>query len=279
MSTLHNITPIRQMKNAYASLLSLANSAREISVAVKRMSAILPIGAVVPEPTGISIYDRLGCRLLLDPSSLVDRSVINEGSWEPAQVAYFLQLAERFRGQDKTVFLDIGAYWGMYSLLFAKSGLASEIFAFEADRHNFAQLQSNVFLNGAARQIKAFNKAVSERDQLMYAWDSTSHPDGNRGGVGMVHKGFEYATMEVDGVTLDSFLGLKDNNLIVKIDVEGHEQHVLLGMERTVRENRVIMQVEVYEPQQPVTFAILERMGLRRIHQVDHDFYYTNIEM
>jgi hypothetical protein len=76
------------------------------------MSAILPMGAVVPEPTGISIYDRLGCRLLLDPSSLVDRSVINEGSWEPAQVAYFLQLAERFRGQDKTVFLDIGAYWG-----------------------------------------------------------------------------------------------------------------------------------------------------------------------
>ncbi|MBJ7311890.1 FkbM family methyltransferase [Rugamonas sp. CCM 8940] len=279
MSTLHNITPFRQMKNAYASLLSLANSAKEISTAVARLSATAPAGTVSSEPTGVSIYDRLGCRLLLDPSSLVDRCVINQGSWEPEQVAYFLQLAERFRGKEKTAFLDIGAYWGMYSLLFAKAGLASEIFAFEADRHNFAQLQSNVFLNGAARQIKAFNKAVSESDHLMYAWDSTSHPDGNRGGVGMVHQGFEYATMEVDGVTLDSFLGLKDRNLIVKIDVEGHEQHVLLGMERTVKENRILMQVEVYEPQQPVTFAILERMGLRRIHQIDHDFYYTNIDM
>lgn len=82
--------------------------------------------------------------------------------------------------------------------------------------------------------------------------------------------------MEVDGVTLDGFLGLKDRNLLIKIDVEGHEQHVLLGMEETVRNNRLLMQIEIYEEQQPVTFSILERLGLRRLHQINHDFYYTN---
>jgi FkbM family methyltransferase len=214
---------------------------------------------------------------MLDRASLVDRTVIETGEWEPAQVSFFTSLAEHFRGQKNNVFLDIGAYWGLYSFLFMKTGIFDQIFAFEADAHNFAQLQTNVFLNRSARQIKAFNRAVSEKDQMMYVWDSLSHPDGNRGGVGMVHKEFHLPTSPVEAVTIDSFLPLKDANLMIKVDVEGHEQHVLSGMEKTLRENRVIIQIEIYEPQQAVTFPMLEEMGMRCIHRIDHDFYYTNI--
>jgi FkbM family methyltransferase len=297
MPRFHLITPFRQMTRAYSSLLALNSATEEIARGVAHISSKLadyakPPGTANPplepeprtatEPTvlqfhEVDVYGRLGHQFMLDRASLVDRTVIETGRWEPQQVSFFTNLAEHFRGQKNNVFLDIGAYWGLYSFLFLKTGIFDQIVAFEADAHNFAQLQSNVFLNRAARQIKAFNRAVSAKDQTMYVWDSLTHPDGNRAGVGMVHKEFHLPTVQVEAVAIDSFLPLMDANLVIKVDVEGHEQHVLTGMEKTLRENRVIMQIEVYEPQQAATFPMLESVGLRRIHQIDHDFYYTNI--
>jgi FkbM family methyltransferase len=294
---LHLITPFRQMTRAYSSLLALTTATREIARVLPHIASTLAAqpryaGAITPSvesnsqaaneltvlpPKNIDVYGRLGYQFMLDRSSLVDRTVIDTGEWEPQQVSFFTDLAEHFRGQENNIFLDIGAYWGMYSFMFMKTGIFDQIFAFEADAHNFAQLQTNVFLNRSARYIKAFNRAVSAKDQMMYVWDSLSHPDGNRGGVGMVHKEFHLPTSPVEAVTIDSFLPLKNVNLMIKVDVEGHEQHVLSGMERTLRENRVIMQIEIYKPQQAATFPILKKMGMRRMHQIDHDFYYTNI--
>jgi FkbM family methyltransferase len=297
MNKLHLMTPFRQMTRAYSSLLALNTATEEIARVVTHIAATLPLQprdagtgrpttasaapaasehAVLP-PKNVDVYGRLGYQFMLDRASLVDRTVIETGEWEPAQVSFFTNLAEHFRGQKNNVFLDIGAYWGLYSFLFMKTGIFDQIFAFEADAHNFAQLQTNLFLNRSARQIKAFNKAVSAKDEMMYVWDSLTHPDGNRAGVGMVHKEFHLPTSQVEAVTIDSFLPLKNANLVIKVDVEGHEQHALAGMEKTLRENRVIMQIEIYEPQQAVTFPMLEKMGMRRIHQIEHDFYYTNI--
>lgn len=226
----------------------------------------------------IDFYERMGFRLILDRSSLVDNHVITMGEWEPEQVSFFTHLAEHYRGKPNNVFLDIGAYWGLYSLIFNRTGIFDQIFTFEADAHNFSQLQAQLFLNHAAHKIRAVNKAISSENHVMHVWDSTSHPDGNRAGVGMVYEGYKDATYPVDAVTIDSHLSLTDSNLAIKIDVEGHEQMVLPGMARTMRENRVILQIEIYEPQQAVTFPMLEGLGLRRFHQIEHDFYYTNID-
>jgi FkbM family methyltransferase len=275
------ISPFRQLVHAYSSFLRLSNSADEISRTLNGSFATMnaSIQALAgPAAKDIDMYKRLGFEFVLDRSSLVDRCVIETGQWEPKQLALFTRLAELYRGRKNNVFLDIGAYWGLYSFMFMKTRIFDQIYAFEADAHNFSQLQTQIFLNRAAREIKAFNKAISARNQVMHVWDSLSHPDGNRGGVGMVHEGFQYPTPRIDAVTIDSFLTLSDCNLAIKIDVEGHEQHVLPGMERTVRENRIIMQVEVYEQQADATFPILEKLGLRRFNQIEYDFYYTNID-
>lgn len=90
--------------------------------------------------------------------------------------------------------------------------------------------------------------------------------------------GVHFPISEVECVTVDKFLHLQDRDILVKIDVEGHERDVLLGMEATLRSNRVIMQVEIYEPQMAGVLPILESYGMRRFHQIDHDFYCTNID-
>jgi FkbM family methyltransferase len=213
-------------------------------------STSLSAESAAPEstsPTGAeaAIYPRFGYQLLLDRSSLVDRVVIESGSWERKQLDFLLRLANHLSDQGNAVFLDIGAYWGLYSLLMAQSGFFERICAFEADAHNFAQLQANLFLNKATHRIDAFYKAVTDKNQAMYAWDSLSHPDGNRGGVKMVGRHDSRPSMQIEGITIDSFLDLQDANLVIKIDGEGHEQHVRIGMEETLRGNRVIMQVEI----------------------------------
>jgi hypothetical protein len=49
-------------------------------------------------------------------------------------------------------------------------------------------------------------------------------------------------------------------------------------MERTLGENRILMQIEIYPNQQETAFPVLEHVGLRLIKQVEYDFYYTNID-
>jgi FkbM family methyltransferase len=288
---------LRQLTRAYGSLLALAEAAQSMKGSLGVLAAVarekhgdvwppvaqpllqpLSPAAPAPEAKQVALHARLGMELLLDRSSLVDRTVIETGSWEPAQVAYLTGLAARYRGLDKPVFLDIGAYWGLYSLLMAQSKIFHEIHTFEADAFNFSQLQANLFLNRASRSVRALNKAVSSREGVIDVWDSLGHPDGNRGGVGIAARGVHFPISEVECVTVDKFLDLRDRDILVKIDVEGHERDVLLGMEATFRNNRVILQVEIYEPQMAGVLPILESYGLRRIHQIDHDFYYTNID-
>ncbi|HDR9834722.1 TPA: FkbM family methyltransferase [Burkholderia multivorans] len=302
------MTPFRQIYRAYSTLIGLRGSvdalthrvdgvadrvdhlANRVDGVADAAGAIEPTLTKINEAIGsiqesiainakkpIDLYERHGFTFVLDKSSLVDRSMIETSQWEPGQVDFFTRLLEHFRGEAGNVFLDIGSYWGLYSFLALKSRLFDKIYTFEADPNNFAQLQANIFLNRAAREITAFNKAVSLKPGFLNVWNSLCHPDGNRGGVGIVADSFPQPTSMVESITIDGFLQLRGRNIAAKIDVEGHEFEVLSGMEQTIRDNRVIMQVEIYPAQYDAVFPLIDRLGLHRIHQVEHDFYLTNI--
>lgn len=225
----------------------------------------------------VDIYSRLGLRLMLDESSLVDKCVIDSGTWEPEQLAYVAELTERFRKYDRPMFLDIGSYWGLYSLLAMQSGVFAEQYAFEADRHNFAQLQSNLFLNNATGRIRTVNKAVSDQVGVLKFRDSTTHPEGNRAGASVIGWHEEFEGYPVDAVPIDQAVSVTDRYILMKLDVEGHEAPVLRGLTQTVTKNKVVMQVEIFEQHHDQVFAEIERLGLRTIHKIYPDYYLTNM--
>lgn len=237
------------------------------------------VGQPAPEQLyrAIDIYSRLGLRLMLDDSSLVDKCVIDTGTWEPEQLAYIAKLTEIFRKFDKPMFLDIGSYWGLYSLLAMQSGVFAEQYAFEADRHNFAQLQSNLFLNKAAGRIRTVNKAVSDQASVLKFRDSTTHPEGNRAGASVIGWEEDFEGYPVDAVPIDSAVPVTDRYILMKLDVEGHEAPVLRGLTQTVARNKVVMQVEIFEQHHDQVFAEVERLGLRTIHTIYPDHYLTNM--
>src|SRR4051812_3979529 len=82
---------------------------------------------------------RLGLRLLLDQENAIDRQIFISGAWEPDCVDMLFRLIEQERQRHKgeAVFLDVGAHWGLYSLLAWKTGHFDRVVAFEPDPTNF----------------------------------------------------------------------------------------------------------------------------------------------
>ena len=63
---------------------------------------------------------------------------------------------------------------------------------------------------------------------------------------------------EVKIVRLDDALSLSNRALLIKIDVEHYECHVLAGMTRTLRENRCPVQIEAFDNRDQVVAMMAE---------------------
>jgi FkbM family methyltransferase len=288
---LKNITPFKQLVRGYAALLRMGDSLERLAAhaaappldysALLRMGDSLERLAHVAAPRQSTVlHDMGGYRLLLDQTSLVDRMVIEKGEWEGPRVRYLIALAERFRGRPQPVFLDLGSYWGYYSLMLHGTGIFEQIYAFEADAYNYAQLQANIFLNKLDGIIVAHNAAVSDAPAELAIQDSRSHQDGNRSATRLL-KAEESAKLprarRVKAVAVDDIISIQDSHLVIKMDVEAHEAHALRGMRNLIRNNKVILQLEIYREQTDGVAPVLRELDMRLIRDMYPDFFYTNI--
>ena len=130
--------------------------------------------------------------------------------------------------------LDVGANLGLYTLLLAKLvGPTGRVVAFEPDPDLFALLLRNIALNKCSN-IEAHNQALGSReDRLMLRRLILNSGDNTLGSGG----GRQFRqNVEVKVVALDEFLpDLRPD--LVKIDVQGWEFEVLLGMEKMLSAN------------------------------------------
>lgn len=218
-------------------------------------------------------YHRLGLRLLLDHTSMVDGTIINTGSWEMDRVDHLRNSAFQLAaGAGDMVFLDIGAYFGLYSMVMAHTNLFERVIAFEADRLNYRQLTANLLLNDPGCFIETQATAVSDQAGETIFASSLDHYDGNRGGVGIAAFG---TPVMMDRI--DSLVPLEDKKIIAKIDVEGHELQVLRGMTATLQANRMLLQIETFSLEKELD-DFLKPLGYRRVHQIGVDYYYSNFD-
>lgn len=130
---------------------------------------------------------------------------------------------------------DIGANIGSYALLAAEAG--GQVVAFEPGPQARGDLVANAELNGLDDAINATPYALSDYDGegMLLPSDRTGtrelRPDANNGDSVPVRAG--------DSLSVDA----PD---VVKIDVEGHEAHVIDGMPKALDHARYVL-VEVHE--------------------------------
>ncbi|MEX1029319.1 MAG: FkbM family methyltransferase [Paenibacillaceae bacterium] len=290
---LKNITPFRQMYKLYMAKLNMASILRSLIISNEKNTQKIVDALEKNERKNeqnniftaqnkeIDLYEYFGLKLLLDRTSTVDNCIIENGWWESEQFEFFMSLWEYARNKDN-LFLDIGAYFGLYSLRARQTGIFKEVYAFEADKYNYMQLQAQLFLN-TITDIVSVNKAISNKCRLGLSFASTSHPDKNRGGVWLLDEEAinpDNSTFNVECITLDSmFPDMTGKTIVAKMDVEGHEAKALEGMKNLIYKNKVIMQIEALESLgsgQHISEQV-DELGLRFIKRIGEDNYYTNI--
>lgn len=191
-----------------------------------------------------SIGQRDGARFVLDPANWIDNRLLAGAPYENAQLALARQLI-RARGINLVV--DIGANFGLYTVLLGLEPGVAEVHAFEPVARNYNQLLGNVFCNRLDAKVTAHRLALGEA-----AGAATIHIDPRSTGVSrldLAGAGRDAAvftqreTIEVR--RLDDVLRVAGRSAYVKIDVEGGAMGVLRGMTAFLAANRGALQVEI----------------------------------
>jgi FkbM family methyltransferase len=178
----------------------------------------------------------------------------------------------RYFLQPKSVVLDIGANFGLYTVISAfRMKDRGRLYSFEANPHTFDLLKRTLYANRLAHHpnVIAVNALVGEsagRGTLHYLPEFL-------GGATMTdigQWGEAKRSIELDMITIDEFLpdGLPVD--LVKIDVEGHEPFVIRGMQKTIlRSPNIRIFVEFVEAFLSYTVSAdrfvgeIEELGLR----------------
>jgi FkbM family methyltransferase len=154
--------------------------------------------------------------------------------------------------RPESVVLDVGANFGLYTVLAAKRG--ARVFAIEPDPRNARMLQHNVSLNRLEKQVTIFEMAATETEKTVPLYRSLV----NMGESNIVQKGLLAGT--VQGRTLDS-LNLPPVD-VCKMDIEGSEFLALQGMQRTLERSPQIKLFVEYAEVFRDSQALLEYLRL-----------------
>ena len=186
-----------------------------------------------------------------------------------------LQWIDQFK--SNTVFLDVGANVGLYSIYAAKTKNTT-VYAFEPSFFNLEYLARNIFINGLSEKINIiplalnnttginpFHLTSTEWGGALSTFDQKFDDSGKE-----MHPEFVYKTTGIDLDTLSKLLQLEKADY-VKIDVDGLEHIILSGAKNTLKNAREIL-VEIndnFSEQREVSNKILVELGF----QLDQKVY------
>lgn len=148
--------------------------------------------------------------------------------------------------RPRTVF-DVGANYGLHSLLFLTQGIRT--ISFEPNPQTVEHFRSIAHLNGVTPEVEP--SAVGENEaevQLAFDPKLTYHGSITTQALNALqNSGTEYQTLRVPQITLDGFVartGIQPD--LIKIDVEGVELSVVRGAKQTLRSSRPWVIFECY---------------------------------
>lgn len=172
-------------------------------------------------------------QIFINPYDMLGRQVLEDGLHEYGYLQALLAWATAQMPElEKDAFIDVGANIGNHSLFFQRHFARG--YAFEPMPLAHKVAEANLLLNNV-KNTQLFNVGLDCKPRTLPFWQQ----DGNLGGSGFFapqspHAENEtYSLIECTTVVADEFAPLinRDRRIgLVKIDVEGFENNVLLGM-------------------------------------------------
>jgi len=167
--------------------------------------------------------------------------------------------------------VDVGAHIGMFSLTAARAAaVGSRVLALEPNPLARKQLDANVLLNGCDNVVVLEMAASDKSGHGSLSVPATQDPSWSS----LETRTFEPGeALPVQTTTIDAEVEARRlRPSFLKIDVEGHELHVLAGAERTIESQRPLVLCEVSETTALPAAAFFERIGYAPVRVLPRTF-------
>jgi len=214
--------------------------------------------------------------LNLDIRDSIDREIYFTNRYEEEQIKILLDNIKKYKINR---FIDVGANIGIYALTIAKNFPNIKIDAFEPHKGAFERMEANIHQNGFSQIIQSHNLALSNENKEGYLLAGTRFGTYQSGGASVSSEG----EMKISQVRGDDLIKYTDDIIAIKIDVEGFELSVLQGIENLIKNNKVFLQIEIFDEELSETSKFLEAYNFKLIekgtftHQdTVKDYFYIN---
>lgn len=150
----------------------------------------------------------------------VSQSIIHGGMWEKATTALLLELL-----RNDVDLIDVGANIGWHSVIAGhRLGARGQVHSFEPEQQNLEKLRMNVALSGLGNVV-VNGWALSDSNRVDVLNLSADNLGDHRLGQWCAGR----RTVSVEVRRLDDYSGIRCRPLVIKLDVQGSEFHVLRG--------------------------------------------------
>jgi len=171
------------------------------------------------------------------------------------------------------IFLDIGANIGFYTILALRYSEMSKAIGFEPNPQVYCMLKKNIDLNKV--NARAVNAAVGNRNGTLELEQKNFHT-----GAGKITNSNSKDRTTVNSLRFDDYMQEQDIDpgkiALIKIDVEGHEEKVLAGMQNTLEkvDNSVYLFIEIWPENKSSIVTRLNDFGFSSVSKTNKNYLF-----
>ena len=164
----------------------------------------------------------------------------NLKAWDSKNVEKVIYFVKKYNGS----FIDCGCNFGAYSIPIAKEFKNQNIYAFDASRKAIFNLEQNINLN-KIYNINYFNIGIGDKNTEMYFNEDVDDLK-NDGSFRFTKnkKNKKIKIFKLDDVFKNEKIYLNEN-IIIKLDLEGFDFLALKGLIDTLKKSKVIIFIEI----------------------------------
>ena len=213
-------------------------------------------------------------------SEPMNKEIFLFNNYENLQIEFLVKNIKKY---DLKYFLDIGANSGIYSLIIGNKFNKIKIKSFEPVKKTITEFKNNLKLNKQLKNIKLYEFGLSNKNSRLLMKAKVRDGFIQSSGFGVVKKKDNLKNLYIEKNIFkigDSIVKLKNKDISIKIDAEGHEYEVLQGLKNLINNNRIFLQVEIFNKNFNKTNKYLEKQKFKLLNCIYNDgktdFYYKN---
>ena len=202
----------------------------------------------------------------IDIRESIERKTFFLKSYEKDRISYLINNSKK-----SNILIDIGAHIGFYSIL--TSDYFKQVYSFEPNFRNYQKLSKNIKQNKLERKIRTFNHGLGEKKQKLKGISA------NKGEL-IQTSGFSISLNNKTGEDVlilkgDDVIKLVNEDITLKIDVEGYEYNVLKGLKAILKNNNCFIQIEIWDKNLTNVLNFLDNLNYQKLITIDGDTFFS----